>query len=96
MPEPLTRRCTRLLALAPLVYAILSAPLPAVAIAYEAAAPATVGDTYAPVRALGPVKRASQDLLRVKLRDGTTVLTHGLDPEPAAPDPDIQAVPGQN
>lgn len=87
MPDQLqTRRCARLLALAPLVCAILSAPLPADVLAHEAALPATVGDSYEPVRALGPVKRASHDLLRVKLRDNTTVVTHGLDPEPTTPD----------
>jgi len=45
-----------------------------------------VGDTYRSVRALGPTKRAAKHLLRVKLRDASTVVTHGLDPQPAAPE----------
>ena len=43
-------------------------------------------DAYKHVRGLGPAKRAEKDLLRVKLEDDSTVVTHGLDPEPAAPD----------
>ena len=38
-------------------------------------------DDYKPVRALGPAKAAGKGLLRVKLNDASTVLTHGLDPE---------------
>ena len=46
---------------------------------------AVAADDYAPVRGLGPAKAAGKGLLRVQLRDRTTVLTHGLDPKaPAA------------
>ena len=39
----------------------------------------TAGDTYQAVRGLGPTKRAAKNLLRVKLRDDTSVVTHGLE-----------------
>jgi len=79
------RRYAPLLALAPL-WAIFLGPFATETIAHGTAVPAPVGTTYKAIRALGPVKRASKDLLRVKLRDATTVVTHGLDPEPAAPE----------
>ena len=53
--------------------------------AAPAAAPAA-SETYKHIKGLGPAKRAEKDLLKVKLADNTTVITHGLDPEPAAPD----------
>ena len=53
--------------------------------AAPAAAPAA-SDTYRHIKGLGPAKRAAKNLLKVKLADSTTVITHGLDPEPAAPE----------
>ena len=41
-------------------------------------------DTYTSIKGIGPAKRVARGLLRVKLRDAETVLTHGLDPEPPA------------
>ena len=41
-------------------------------------------DDYKPVRGLGPTKPAGKGLLRVKLKDASTVVTHGLDPETRA------------
>ncbi len=51
-----------------------------------AAAGTVSTDAYKHVRGLGPARRAQKDLLRVKLEDDSTVVTHGLDPAPAAPD----------
>ena len=45
-----------------------------------------VGDSYEHVRGLGPTKRAAKGLLRVKLHDDTSVVTHGLDPQADAPE----------
>ncbi|MFN2537052.1 MAG: hypothetical protein ABR549_02730 [Mycobacteriales bacterium] len=85
-----TRHYAPLLALTALC-ASFAGPLSPGALAHGAAAPTAVGDTYKPVRGLGTVKRASERLLRVKLRDATTVVTHGLDPEPAAPERAVNA-----
>lgn len=45
------------------------------------AATASADDGYKQVRALGLAKPDGKGLLRVKLKDASTVLTHGLDPE---------------
>lgn len=45
---------------------------------------AFAADDYKPVRGLGPAKPAGKGLLRVKLKDASTVVTHGLDPETRA------------
>jgi hypothetical protein len=79
------RRPGLLLALA-FSLCILAGPARADAHAGRAVAPVTVGDTYESVPDLGLTKRASKHLLRVKLRDGTSVVTHGLDAKPSAPD----------
>jgi hypothetical protein len=51
----------------------------------RAATPAA-SDTYEHIKGLGPTKRIEKQLLKVKLADNTTVITHGLDPEPEAPE----------
>lgn len=47
---------------------------------------AAAGETYKDVRGLGPAKAAGKGLLRVKLKNAETVLTHGLDRERPAAD----------
>jgi hypothetical protein len=81
-----SRRPAWLLALTAIVVGILFGPAAAKARAHESVAKPDVGDTYETVRGLGPTKRAAKGLLRVKLRDDTTVVTHGLDPQPDAPE----------
>lgn len=78
-----------------LMFAILGAsalgPLPcADALAHELGK-ASAGETYGHVRGLGPAKAAGKGLLRVKLDDGRTVLTHGVDAEPPGRDPQAPA-----
>ena len=55
-------------------------------LALTPATSAFAADDYKPVRALGPAKPAGKGLLRVKLKDASTVVTHGLDPETHAAD----------
>jgi len=45
---------------------------------------APASETYTPMERIGPAKRVAKGLLRVKLNDAETVLTHGLDPEQQA------------
>ena len=69
-----------------MVAAILCGPAATAAVAHSSVAKPDVGDSYEHVRGLGPTKRAAKGLLRVKLRDDTSVVTHGLDPQPNAPE----------
>ena len=78
------RRSTRLLALAPLLWA--GGAVAAPAHAHKTVSQPSVGDSYEHVRGLGPTKRASRNLFRVKLQDDTSVVTHGFDAQPAAPE----------
>jgi hypothetical protein len=64
---------------------VLAAPLVPPAGAHGSPA-ASASKTYKSLRGIGRAKRAAKGLLRVKLRDNSTVVTHGLDPEPAAPE----------
>ena len=61
---------------------VASAGLPAQAAAHPsetAAAPPSSSERYAEVRGVGPAKREANGLMRVKLKDGKTLLTHGFD-----------------
>ena len=63
---------------------LLRAALLSVSVLFLAApAQASPSEGYERVRGIGPVKKDSSGHLRVKLRDGDTVLTHGFD-EPNA------------
>jgi len=79
IPIPFCARLPRILGL------LVVCPVVALAFCGEALAAeparATATDTYEVIQGLGPAKRAARGLLRVKLKDAETVLTHGLDPE---------------
>lgn len=79
----MTRRSTPVLAL--ITLCALALVPSGTAFAHESTS-AVVGTSYKHVRGLGPAKSAEKDLLKVKLADNTTMITHGLDPEPAGPD----------
>ena len=55
---------------------------------------AAPGSTYKALRGLGPAKAEGRGLLRVKLRNDDTVLTHGPDAEPAGEGARAAATPG--
>ncbi|MGI9080651.1 MAG: hypothetical protein ACR2FZ_00005, partial [Thermoleophilaceae bacterium] len=79
IPIPFCARLPRILGL------LVMCPVVALAFCGEALAAeparATATDTYEVIQGLGPAKRVARGLLRVKLKDAETVLTHGLDPE---------------
>ena len=89
MPKAERRSSTRV-PLAILAAWALSLGLAGDALAHQIAK-AAPGDEYRTVPGIGPAKAAGKGLLRVKLSNRDTVLTHGPDAEPKARD----AAPGE-
>ena len=88
MRRPHTRLPTTILALSAL------ALLPSADAAAHQVTKAAPGADYKPLRGIGPARAAGKGLLRVKLKNDDTVLTHGVDAEPEGTEAQTPAAPG--